>query len=606
MVAALLCEGCVAGNEGARMRTSMRRMAAYGVAAVLAQSALDARADELLVMPYACAVLGGRPVLTPAPDQGHPVVGRREQRRYTACSPADPTFCRQWTVHRFTLDCGGVRVPWAAVATGDGAPGQQRAQFFDGRVQLRMPLRWVLPPDDPCARGAEFEGRRRYGRLGPYCAERLAQYPPAVVEMPAGFAPMFGIDAIFVPQNQQRGVAGNRPWTATTAENAKVKSATVRAQVQNGPEKPVPNSGPVVASVAARPQAERSPQPVTRTESVQTGEVPSGPRIINAPVQHDSQVSSARKLPVESSSVGSVASTGGRAESKNVPVAVPQPVPAIRPSERNLAFAAPLRHDTDGKTVTGSVDDRAAPSVGAAATPVPLTPDNGATDGRGPSLLVVDLVGAAGQPAVTVVTGIAALFALLLLMFAIRRQGAANGAGRLPQRDIGAISLGGDTSVPVRPEARPDLDRQPGAPLAIAHVKAPPPLPAPAETPARPAAPPANAVVMSTPPPQPKVIQTDVPRTREDALKILGMGVRPETGDVALKKIVDGLRLTWHPDNAADELDRLEREIRLKQINAAWEIISGKREETPPPPPRKPPPLPQRMDASQNEELPSA
>ena len=65
---------------------------------------------------------------------------------------------------------------------------------------------------------------------------------------------------------------------------------------------------------------------------------------------------------------------------------------------------------------------------------------------------------------------------------------------------------------------------------------------------------------------------------------------------MALKKIVDGLRLTWHPDNAVDELDRLEREIRLKQINAAWELITGKREETPAP--RRPPPLPQREDAA--------
>jgi hypothetical protein len=581
-------------------------MAAYGVAAVLAQSAYDARADELLVMPYACAVMGGRPVLTPAPDQGHPVVGRREQRRYTACSPADPTFCRQWTVHRFTLDCGGVRVPWAAVATGDGAPGEQRAELFDGRVQLRMPLRWVLPPDDPCVRGADFEGRRRYGRLGPYCAERIAQYPPAVVEMPAGFAPMLGIDAIFVPQNQPRGVAGGKPWTATTAEAARVKSATARAQLQNGPEKPAPKSGPVVASVAARPQAERSPQPVIQTDAAQTGEVTSGPRIINVPVQHEGQVSTEQKPPRESSSMESVPPAVGRVESKDVPVAVPKPVPAVRPSERNLAFAAPLRNDTDGTTVTGSVDDRAAPPVGAAATPVDATPDNGVSDGRGPSLLVVDLVGAAGQPAVTVVTGIAALCALLLLMFAIRRQGGANGAGVVPQRDIGAISLGGGISPSVRSEARPSPGNQPGAPLAIAHVKAPPPLPAPEESSARPAAPPANSVVMSAPPPQPKVIQTDVPRTREDALKILGMGVRPETGDVALKKIVDGLRLTWHPDNAADELDRLEREIRLKQINAAWEIISGKREETPPPPPRKPPPLPQRVDAPQSEESQSA
>ncbi len=44
-----------------------------------------------------------------------------------------------------------------------------------------------------------------------------------------------------------------------------------------------------------------------------------------------------------------------------------------------------------------------------------------------------------------------------------------------------------------------------------------------------------------------------------------------------MKKIVDGLRLSWHPDLAKDEADRQLREYRLKQINAAWDLIQGKR-----------------------------
>jgi DnaJ-class molecular chaperone len=55
------------------------------------------------------------------------------------------------------------------------------------------------------------------------------------------------------------------------------------------------------------------------------------------------------------------------------------------------------------------------------------------------------------------------------------------------------------------------------------------------------------------------------------------MGVAPEASEAALKKIVDGLRLSWHPDYAKDLADRQLRELRLKQVNAAWEIIAGKR-----------------------------
>jgi hypothetical protein len=70
-----------------------------------------------------------------------------------------------------------------------------------------------------------------------------------------------------------------------------------------------------------------------------------------------------------------------------------------------------------------------------------------------------------------------------------------------------------------------------------------------------------------------------VPRNRSEALEVLGMGVASEASEVALKKIVDGLRLSWHPDQARDASDRKLRELRMKQINAAWEIIAGRRAE---------------------------
>jgi hypothetical protein len=69
----------------------------------------------------------------------------------------------------------------------------------------------------------------------------------------------------------------------------------------------------------------------------------------------------------------------------------------------------------------------------------------------------------------------------------------------------------------------------------------------------------------------------DIPQSRQEALDVLGMGVAPDVTDMAIKKIVDGLRLSWHPDYAKDAQDRELRELRMKQINAAWEIIVGKR-----------------------------
>jgi DnaJ-class molecular chaperone len=55
------------------------------------------------------------------------------------------------------------------------------------------------------------------------------------------------------------------------------------------------------------------------------------------------------------------------------------------------------------------------------------------------------------------------------------------------------------------------------------------------------------------------------------------LGTSPDAGEAAIRKIVEGLRQSWHPDLASSEPDRQLREQRTTQINVAWEILSGKR-----------------------------
>jgi DnaJ-class molecular chaperone len=68
-----------------------------------------------------------------------------------------------------------------------------------------------------------------------------------------------------------------------------------------------------------------------------------------------------------------------------------------------------------------------------------------------------------------------------------------------------------------------------------------------------------------------------LPRTRAEAIQLLG--ANPDANVDAIKKIVDGMRQSWHPDLASNHTDRQLREVRIKQINAAWELICGKRAE---------------------------
>src|SRR5262249_22157682 len=161
-------------------------------------------AEELLVMPFRCSMVAGRPVLTPSPDEGYRIVGQREQRTFTACSPVNPDTCKQWTVHRFDLECGGARVPWTSVAVAADGLRNPRAWIEDGQVRVRVGPWWNMAPGDPCARAGLYEDRWQARQFARYCAERRGAIPPAIVDMPAGFAPMLGTGGIFVAAGAPR------------------------------------------------------------------------------------------------------------------------------------------------------------------------------------------------------------------------------------------------------------------------------------------------------------------------------------------------------------------------------------------------------------------
>ncbi len=65
------------------------------------------------------------------------------------------------------------------------------------------------------------------------------------------------------------------------------------------------------------------------------------------------------------------------------------------------------------------------------------------------------------------------------------------------------------------------------------------------------------------------------PTSRSEAIEVLG--VDPDAGKDTIKTTVTRLRRALHPDHAIDEEDLALRERRLKQINVAWDIVSGKR-----------------------------
>ena len=462
-------------------------------------------------MPYSCIMAGGRPLLAPGPEQSHQIIGRREQRTFTACSPANPDMCRTWTVHRFDLDCDGARVPWTAVvAAANHDRRTQRAWLDDGRLMLRMPRSWSYDEDDPCVRQPRFfDGA---GRMRRYCNERRADAPPPVVEMPMGFAPMLGIDGVFVK-------SASPPAGAESSQPA--------------PGLPVP---PPVSTVPAPPpktaRAETPPSPRAEHPPAPTQETKPTPAP-TAKVTTPPPLKAATPPPVQS---------GGPVVPKIInrpdappeapPAAAPTPAKAVPPAPRAVA-EAPQQPQQDW-------------------TPkVTTTEPASAQTARDDTSATISSLSIASSPAVGAFAAFMVLTSALLAAFFVVRRREQLRADTRP-RDVAGAQL----------YSPPPGRRAVGAQaIALHRAPASPPAPPPPAYPASPA------------------LGESMPRTRSEAIQMLGMGVMPNASEAAIKKIVDGLRQSWHPDLARTEADRQLREIRMKQINAAWEILQGKRGE---------------------------
>jgi hypothetical protein len=69
--------------------------------------------------------------------------------------------------------------------------------------------------------------------------------------------------------------------------------------------------------------------------------------------------------------------------------------------------------------------------------------------------------------------------------------------------------------------------------------------------------------------------QSELPRNKDEAY--VALGVTAGVSEPILKKLVEALRISWHPDLARNDEERAAREIRIKEINVAWDLITGKR-----------------------------
>ena len=556
------------------------------VAALICYSPTAARAAEQLVMPYACEVRDGKIVLQPSSNTAYTIIGLHEQQQVTACAPRDPALCRTWMAHKFDVGCRGVPTSWLKVVGAIVESRHSRGYISDGRLHLRMWPRWALgqPPD--CIDGSAQQHRARGRPLAAHCAPSYARSARGTVAMPIGFAPVSGSGAHFMRVAAVPGepvadrtdppppvLAREAPKTVETAENQPAGSAEQTA----GPREPSPIDVPTPAPVL-------DPQPMVS---------PPLPSATSAPVM-------------------------APPATENAPTGItpaPPPPAARDTAERNTAVpSAPVETgnaSNNVKAVTGSPPDAlpALPSLPAPGLVLEAPPATAPV--RGPNAPSSSAPYSLPFGWATLALVLASLAVILLPRYIKTKrehavepqsallQEAAEVVAALPEPDpsiIAACAAMIRSTTGMHAAVRGQVEQLDGPELQatllqeLAYIEE--------RLRAQEAPQPAStrdwddvrralmaivtdlegiqqAVDEANAEPSWPLPQQSMPTTLHDAYGVLG--VNAEASDTAIKKVVDGLRQSWHPDYARGERDRAQRERRIKSINVAWELIRRRR-----------------------------
>jgi hypothetical protein len=559
--------------------------------------------------PFACKVDQGRLRLEPSAEQVYQVVGTPERRTFQMCR--DRQNCRALTVYRFAVVCGEQRVDWADLVATMAEKGHAKFAVAEGRLAVVSPppsrVRTepvpALPSDNllgawcsnqfgaasqPFLRQACQEARRVLSNLGgppadpPQRAAALAL--PQFFALPKGFAPLHSAGARLM-----RALPGSSSAASArlSAEPAAVPAGSDSALAVPKPTAQEPNERS--ADQAARAQAQPSSAGVAKwitnvhlasatvaassEMAAESERAAARARLFNAMIALAGLltatlaiVSRRRREQLKASRLKSDATLPGTTA---VACLV---TPRSTSRDRVLAF---LNHSFVCRISAWRSHAQAVLAwhrhrVGTARRPMPaMTPAARAALDALPAdarLLIAareqlaDRLGHLRQTIAPLARTAPALHVALArdLMAGERRlakitiaslavqpdpapSAAASAADPAAERSRSARKLGQNRLQRVTV----DLDRlQAIIAGAISSLSR-------------------NGASRALP--------------RDTAEAYLALGVNAGVGLSTLKKLVDALRVSWHPDLATSDDDRRHRDERIKEINVAWDLIVGKR-----------------------------
>lgn len=455
---------------------------------LLAVLAGPAHAAEQIVLPFDCNVVGGRVQVRPSGDQAYRIYGARRQDQYRACSEQNPDRCRTFLVHSFQMACGRDRAAWPDVYAAISKATDGRAFYNnDGRLYYRMGPR---------------EPRDSYPFPAP-------SHATGIVELPDGFAPMAGVDAIFTPLDPRVAELEDAPPPSARADRVPepVKKPSFAPALTS---KSVEQSKPAeTAASAGAPKPAASP----------TASEPAKSEVILEPKPAD-------PMPLETASTDKATS-----ETKGSPapdVKTPDAAAPVMPTILNNPAAKEVETASKTETVVAAAEITPPPQPAASRVEGPRVEGWSATGGPGLSV----------PPIAFAILIAAATLAILLVI--LKKQA---------ESPIAA----GPVRVPIEPTL-PGFDPAPAGAIGQSLTVR--------EEPGAPA--------LSTS----AAASTGMPATRNEALALLGLNAG--ASDAVIRKVVEGLRQSWHPDHASDEADRAAREERIKAINVAAGLLLRK------------------------------
>lgn len=564
---------------------SVRGLLAFALLSFLV--GMPARAEQL-VMPFSCSMSDGYVDVRPSAERSYQILGSRAQHVFTVCAPNNRNRCRNWKIHKFVVDCDGQPVPWIKIIDAASGMHGKRVWLDGGLLNIEVgpgnrilsygadtPRRFGRPRAGPYGRGPEF--RRRLGR--------------SVVQLPPGFAPTLGLPVRF--EGGPGGVSGSfnavegpPPIPSEAGQQTDTLSSAEQAFLgKRGGDQPTASAAK--ATENEKPDSSKIPLPVPK------------PKLAKRPVEPKSAASDKKKIAqapsapkpsgpnsAKSDGAGDSEPTVGaknagardNTERKKGPI-VPTLINApSNGSDGDAKEATPDADPSVSKPVAGDKSQSASddttketdPQVGSSSTA------GVAADVSGESTIKdVGLVSGQGSPqasasqsvpgwggsvlsVLVLLAGAAGLFAGGLFFFRMRKSA---GSGRTWERDYSRVDLksaGGLGDMPLRTGKDVAVAGQPGAVSADGADVASAPVPVSEDANGSPA----ERVAIS---------DLRIPTTREEALLVVGASA--DAAIEVIKKIVDGLRQSWHPDLAKNDGDRLYRERRMQQINVAWDII---------------------------------